>query len=1028
MIELFCHISNLFVNCLIIILYGGIKESIMKSFRKISFSLLAALLIFSNFGGLAQAETSKAANVSDVTVSADTEEVISLYKEPSGESEILLELPSEATVSLLAESVDDSPYSLVSYYDSESEEDVEGYVLSKYIAIQGEPEEEQTQDPADSEQPPVSEEASQEEVVSEEETTEPADDAVSEDETVSENEIDTAEEVESSEGVTEETVEKETSQIVEKADVEKKSTETRTFSTFSASVQEFSGEIFSGIALKSPTSVYEAQSTTSKKLKSYDQGSTLKYYALNSNWYITRVYLNGAAHTGYISVKDVEGLPKEQTRLKGVAKQTTPIYRKASASSGTWKSYPAGSVLVYDTFINGWYEARVYAQGAWRIGYIDASHVQNATDEKVRLKGVALQTTPVYHDATTSSPVWKSYPAGSVLVYDTFIDGWYEARMYANGAWRIGYINAADVQNVTEDPVTLKGVANKTTPVYHTASTSSAVWKSYPTGSVLVYNTFIDGWYSARMYANGAWRIGYINAADVQNATENPVRLKGVAKKTTPVYHDATTTSPVWKSYPTGSVLVYDTFIDGWYSARMYANGAWRTGYINAADVENSVQDQKSLRGIGLQSPTNLYEDASTDSPVLKSYPQGKILYYNSFVSGWYETGFYVDGKKKTAYLDASHVENILDQQDELEGISLKDSTNVYTYASRSSSVIKSYPKGKILVFKTFSASWYEARVYVNGQPKIGYVHKDDIQTLGTDVIQEYTSYGMTFEEMLDLQMSNNPQTDLYRNEPAYIYAKYVDLDTWTATANVNVRSSMSTANRDNIVSMVKEGGWVNVVATHGDWVEVRLTWKNAKRDDVAYYLDPSNFTFGSKEYYQFLKLSLPANLSVQEVNEKVLAGKGILDGKGQSFIDAASKYKVNEVYLISHALLETGNGTSDLANGVVYNGVKVYNMYGYGAYDSCPLTCGAQTAYEEGWFTPEQAIIGGAELISSGYIYRDGFQQDTLYKMRWNPEGYHQYATDIGWAAKQVSSIFNLYSLLDNYTLYFDQPYYEVK
>ncbi|OIU67686.1 glucosaminidase domain-containing protein [Rossellomorea aquimaris] len=1007
----------------------------MKSFRKISFSLLAALLVFSNFGGIAQAETSKAANVSDVTVSADTGEAISLYKEPSGESEILLELPNDAAVSLLAESVDESPYSLVSYYDSESEEDIEGYVLSKYIAIPAKTEEDPanqedpSQESTDSEEPQVSDGVSQEDGVSSEEgTTEPADNAGSEDQTVSEKETETAKEEESSESVTEETVENETSKTVEMADEEETSTEKSKFSAFSASVQEFSGESMSGIALKSPTSVYEAQSTSSKKLKSYDQGSTLRYYALNSNWYVTRVYLNGIATTGYISVKDVEKLPAEQTRLKGVAKQTTPIYRKASASSGTWKSYPAGSVLVYDTFISGWYEARVYAEGDWRIGYINAAHVQNAAEDPVRLKGAAKNTTPVYHDATTSSPVWKSYPAGSILVYDTFIDGWYSARMYADGAWRTGYINAADVQNATENPVRLKGAAKKTTPVYHDAATSSPVWKSYPAGSVLVYDTFIDGWYSARMYADGAWRTGYINAADVQNATENPVRLKGVAKNTTPIYQDAATSSPVWKSYPAGSVLVYDTFIDGWYSARMYADGAWRTGYINASDVENSVQDQKSIRGIGLQSPTNLYEDASTDSSVLKSYPQGKILYYQSFVSGWYETGFYVDGKKKTAYIDASHVENILDQQDDLEGISLSDSTNVYTYASRGSSVIKSYPKGKILKFKTFSASWYEARVFVNGDPKIGYIHKDDVQTLGTDVIQEYTNYGMTFEEMLDLQMSNNPQTDLYRNEPAYIWADYVDLDTWTVTANVNVRSSMSTASSDNIVSMVKNGGWVNVVDTHGDWVEVRLTWKNAKRDDVAYYLDPSNFTFGSKEYYQFLKLSLPANLSVQEVNEKVLTGKGILDGKGQAFIDAASKYKVNEVYLISHALLETGNGTSDLANGVVYNGVKVYNMYGYGAYDSCPLTCGAQTAYEQGWFTPEKAIIGGAELISSGYIYRDGFQQDTLYKMRWNPEGYHQYATDIGWAAKQVSSIFNLYSLLDNYTLYFDQPYYEVK
>ena len=85
--------------------------------------------------------------------------------------------------------------------------------------------------------------------------------------------------------------------------------------------------------------------------------------------------------------------------------------------------------------------------------------------------------------------------------------------------------------------------------------------------------------------------------------------------------------------------------------------------------------------------------------------------------------------------------------------------------------------------------------------------------------------------------------------------------------------------------------------------------------------------------YFQFLKLSQTAGLNASELNQKVLVNKGILTGKGQAFITAAGKYSINEVYLISHALLETGNGTSELANGIMYNGKKVYNMYGIGAY-----------------------------------------------------------------------------------------------
>ncbi|SHP75275.1 Beta-N-acetylglucosaminidase precursor [Mycobacteroides abscessus subsp. abscessus] len=288
-----------------------------------------------------------------------------------------------------------------------------------------------------------------------------------------------------------------------------------------------------------------------------------------------------------------------------------------------------------------------------------------------------------------------------------------------------------------------------------------------------------------------------------------------------------------------------------------------------------------------------------------------------------------------------------------------------------------------------------------------------------------YTDYGLTLTSMLNQQMERSPQTDKYRNEARYIHADYVDLAKQVVTGDsVNVRTGPNTSS--TVTQKVDSGTKVQVIAKTGDWVEVRMTWQNATSSDVNTYLNPNNFSMNNKEYFQFLKLSQPAGLQVSEVNEKILAGKGVLTGKAQAFIDAANKYNINEVYLISHSLLETGNGLSQLATGVEYNGKTVYNMYGYGAYDSCALTCGAQKAYESGWFTPEAAIIGGAQLISSEYIYNSAFQQDTLYKMRWNPvQTWHQYATDIGWAYKQVNSIYNLYQLLDNYTLYYDVASY---
>lgn len=167
-------------------------------------------------------------------------------------------------------------------------------------------------------------------------------------------------------------------------------------------------------------------------------------------------------------------------------------------------------------------------------------------------------------------------------------------------------------------------------------------------------------------------------------------------------------------------------------------------------------------------------------------------------------------------------------------------------------------------------------------------------------------------------------------------------------------------------------------------------------------------------------------------MNDKILLGKGVLEGHAQDFIDAANKYHINEIYLISHALLESDKGTSPLAtgdDGLKYFNKKVYNFYGIHAFDSCPDQCGAQYAYDQQWFTVRDGIMGGAQYISLGWINAG---QDTLYKMRWNPagaaaKGYatHQYATDIGWATKQVYQMTSLYDLLGKYQLVFDVPQY---
>lgn len=341
----------------------------------------------------------------------------------------------------------------------------------------------------------------------------------------------------------------------------------------------------------------------------------------------------------------------------------------------------------------------------------------------------------------------------------------------------------------------------------------------------------------------------------------------------------------------------------------------------------------------------------------------------------------------------------------------------------------QSYP-----VIKQTSTYWLQ--ISLGG--RIGYVYKPHVK-IGPYKTYINTNYNLTLNDMLNIQMKTYPQTD--KAYACYVFKDFITVDPKNPAKGVVNADSMNVRGGPDtsywVIGTLSNGDSVNIIGQSGNWYQINygVTWKNASPSDVSYYLNPSNFDRNSQYYFQFLKLSQPSGLNENEVNMKVLNGKGILAGKAGSFIAASQTYHINEVYLISHALLETGNGTSNLAKGILVSSVAgkpvtpkvVYNMFGIGAYDSAPDKYGSETAYTQGWFTPEAAIIGGAKFISEGYINNPYYRQDTLYKMRWNPSspGGHQYATDIGWAYKQVTNISNIYSLLDQYDITFDTPVY---
>ena len=314
------------------------------------------------------------------------------------------------------------------------------------------------------------------------------------------------------------------------------------------------------------------------------------------------------------------------------------------------------------------------------------------------------------------------------------------------------------------------------------------------------------------------------------------------------------------------------------------------------------------------------------------------------------------------------------------------------------------------------------------------------MQSVGVEKIITYENFDYTFSDAVALQMARNPQTDLldgtWKTADRNLVEWFLNVNNFVedmlpaAIVKFNgVRMRTGPGTDFDIIRSFNAGEGPYFIINQAEDSE-GYTWFRLLTEYRVGWIRGDLLTLTEKKgegIYQFLVLSGTTNVIPAEVNEKILKGKGILEGKADAFITAAQQFNINEIFLISLALHETKDGTSELANGVEYNGQIVYNIYGVGARDQDPTRLGAEYAYNHGWFTPEAAIIGGAEFAATNYIHHPLYKQDTLYKMRWNPAnpGTHQYATDIGWAAKQVKKIKELYDLCSSYILRFAIPRY---
>lgn len=114
------------------------------------------------------------------------------------------------------------------------------------------------------------------------------------------------------------------------------------------------------------------------------------------------------------------------------------------------------------------------------------------------------------------------------------------------------------------------------------------------------------------------------------------------------------------------------------------------------------------------------------------------------------------------------------------------------------------------------------------------------------------------------------------------------------------------------------------------------------------------------------------------------------LVGLGQGFVDAGKKHGINAFYIAAHSAWESSWGTSQLAR-------DKNNLFGYGAYDSCPYEC-AWT-----FKTKEECVDTVMLLVKKDYLTEGGkyYHGATLRGMNVS------YATDQNWQ-NGIASIMN--------------------
>ncbi|TCI26922.1 hypothetical protein EVJ32_03985 [Exiguobacterium sp. SH5S4] len=794
------------------------------------------------------------------------------------------------------------------------------------------------------------------------------------------------------------------------------------------------------------TTMHSSMISTSPTLIAIPKGAKVTFlseHGATGSW--AKVTYSGK--TGYVAKRNLQPLVTVEPTTMYV-KSTSSIFNSMSTSRkvvGTLQIATSVKLISTHGATGSW--AKVAAGSL--TGYVPMRNLSESQVAEQVTPYYAKQTATMYASTSTRGSVLQTIPVGAKvdqLSAHGATGSWFKVR-YANTT---GYVAARDFSLTAPKPqVATPYYAQRTVPMFSSMTASRTTLQDIPVGTKvdqLAAHGATGSWFEIR-YNN---KIGYVAARDFaltapSTSTEQygPEREVQVVTDGSPLnIRSRPETGAIIGTLSNQSIVNVKPIVgSNWGLVSFSLNGKVTNGYISLTFTKPYTPPTPGTKETVINHTTY-------------AYPLSSMVSKQRSLSAQSDTH-----RTAPAYVPKSLITP--GKAHEIITIKLQ---YLKSSASATATNIASLPaQTQIELLETQkigTTTWQK----VKHGSLIGYVNATDTAPTGiinsTELITAQFQYLKSSASASAVNLSSlSANTKL-----EYLETQKVGVATWykvkhgTMTGYVNATSNIGSVNVFQTTSMTAHKfGAINpreVVAILGEanqYYSIRYnrpvgfnirvfdqSWRLATDEEIIRQVSPNSYAAASREYLQFLDLSLSANVSSSTLN-KTLVGRGILTGQGQAFIDASRLYNVNEIYLVAHALLETAQGKSPLAIGTLVSSVDgkavtprtVYNMYGIGAIDGNAHVKGAERAYKEGWFTPEDAIIGGAKFIGQSYINHPTNKRNTLYKMRFDPNVQslaetRQYATDIGWATKQTARMYEIYQQLDSYKTFFDVPKFQ--